>query len=417
MLKTLAFLAALTACVDQLSTSSFESSLDTSCVPLAPVDGDNREMLQAAIDAGCGRLGPGVYSVGANPNLSNRAALTLGPGQSLVGSGALTVLMFQADVHGYWIGLRMSGDESSLADISLDSSDMITTDEQSHLIEVHSASRVSIERTWLRHPKRFDAAGIPQRGGDCVRVLAATTEAPAGASIIGNHFVSCDRSGVAIQRNTHRLVVSGNVFYETGDAAIDAEMTGTGIGGDWALVGNIAIDAPVHLAGTGYAERVLFADNVLNGGGLDLYNVRSAIISGNTIVQRKAGPALKLTKSVDDIHVTNNIISREHDSTQAVISASHHNSGNPGRLTFAGNTLRNIGPGAPVNLQSTEDVIFVGNRVQGSATTAINIQGVSRSTEAAVVSANLFRGTFTVCVKLTNVIASAVSGNLGCAGI
>src|SRR4051812_34573833 len=229
--------------------SAHEAKAASCTVPLAvPDDGlDDRLQIQAALDhQGCADLGPGVYDVGINPDggLAGITTLIVKNGRSLRGTGPSTVLKFAGVAHGDWNGIRMSGESVLVTDILIDTSGLTGTSEQAHAIQVQghpspiigTTNGATIRGVWFNHPVRRTATGASIPGGDCVRLLGEPTN-NVTLSITGNHFLDCDRSGVAIQRGTFGAVIAGNTIYRTGDQDIDAEMTGSGRGGDWSITG------------------------------------------------------------------------------------------------------------------------------------------------------------------------------------
>ncbi len=414
---------ALAACVGQPSTSAISSATGpnaTDCMVAAaiPNDGlDDRAAIQAALDSQhCADLGPGVYDVSVNPvpGVVGMASIALGANETIRGAGPATVLAFYGDAfNDDWRGIRLEGPDASVSDLYLDSSDLTNTEEQTHMIEV-IALNAGLHNLWINHPTRTG-----QAGGDCVRLLGEEA-APVSATITGNTFVECDRSGVAVQRATYGLTITGNVFRLTGDQDIDAEMTGSGIGGDWSIVGNSFLDPldrgglAVAFAGT-VAKRIAFAGNVLSGRGLNLYNVLKGTITGNIIEQRGPGLPVTITKANEEIIFANNVVNKTYADTSSLVSVSALNTGNPGRLVFTGNHFTSVSTGTLVLVNSASAVTFTGNTLDGvtGTGTAFAAQGISRQTETAQVLGNRFRGPFTQCVHLNNVASSTVIGNVG----
>jgi hypothetical protein len=249
-------------------------------VPSAlPDDGmDDRLEIQAALDhQGCADLGPGVYNVRINPDggLAGISALVVKDGRSLRGFGPRTVLKFVGVAHGDWNGIRMSGANELVSDLMIDTSGLTGTSEQAHAIQVQgnpatiigTTKGATVRSVWFNHPVRTTSGGVSIPGGDCLRLLGEATN-NVTVTITSNHFLDCDRSGIAIQRGTFGAIIAGNTFYRTGDQDIDVEMTGDGLGGDWSITGNVFLPGKlrpisVALSGARAATNIVFSDNIM----------------------------------------------------------------------------------------------------------------------------------------------------------
>jgi hypothetical protein len=427
------------ACVALLRTATpAHAAPPMECaVPSAhPDDGvDDRLEIQKALDQqGCAHLGPGVYDIGINPGtgLAGISALAMKDARSLRGTGPRTVLKFAGKAHGDWNGIRMSGANVIVSDLYIDTSVLTGTSEQAHAIQVQghpaaiigSTKGATIRDVWFNHPIRRSPAGAPIPGGDCIRLLGEETN-NVTVTVTNNHFLDCDRSGIAIQRGTFGAIIADNIFYRTGDQDIDAEMTGSGIGGDWSITGNVFLPGKlrtvsVGLAGT-RANRIVFSANVMLSGGLLGYNLRHAVVSNNVFVYSLAhpSPVITMKKASEDIVLSNNVIVRESVAGAGpLLVLEHHNSGNPGRLSVVGNSLIQQTESTIANLINTEDVLVADNRIHyegksGQPTVGLSFTGVTRPVNRVLVSTNMFTGPLKTAVRLeSGTIRASVVGNI-----
>jgi len=271
-----------------------------------PNDGlDDRIAIQSAIDgaatSGGGRvcLGSGHWRVSRAPAGSyNRfAALTIHtPRIELIGNGPGTVLEVVGDQGAATISvisIDPGAQNISLRDFVLDTSAMTNTSEQTHAIQVGSGigvgpvQDVQMERIIFNH-QLFP----PARKGDCLRLVG--NQAPNEVRrviVIGSTFPSCARSGIAIQRGVHDLVIMGSQFTQAGDQDIDSEPTAEGGNSGLTIVGNIFRDNVAltqddwSVTISGYGEpinAVTLANNVFEGRGVNLYLSANTVITGNT---------------------------------------------------------------------------------------------------------------------------------------
>ncbi len=417
-----------------VSTSAHADCL----VPAAiPNDGiDDRVAIQAAIDAhGCAFLGAGIYDIGINPAVGMAGITTLGlkDGKSIRGVGPATVLKFAGTAHGDWNGIRMSGANTLVADLLIDDSALVGTTEQTHAIQVQGSSAymdmvgittgATIRGVWINHPVRHDSFGVEYLGGDCIRLLGEET-AHVTVEITGNHLLACDRSGVAFQRGAYGVTLTGNIFYWTGDSDIDAEMTGTGIGGEWTIANNVMLPGnlrwvSVALAGT-LAQHVAFTGNVMMSGGFNAYNLQHAAIANNVIVYSasNAGPVVQMIKSTEDVVFANNVIIRAAAAPAGwLLDFEPHGTGVTKRLSIIGNSLVQQTKYAMLELVSTQDVLVDGNRfhydsIAGTAN-GIQLNGVATFVDRALIMGNVFTGPLANAVFMqSGTSRTSVIGNL-----
>ena len=159
------------------------------------------------------------------------------------GAGEWRVISFDPGAH-----------DVMVRDLTIDTSGMTNTDEQSHAIGVGSplgtglVEDVRIERVRFVHPSTPGGA----RKGDCLRLGGNTPEsAVRRVTVIGATFTNCARSGIGVQRNVFDLVVMGNQFAQSSDQDLDMEPSGTGQNGSLTLVGNVFRDDPSVAQGDG----------------------------------------------------------------------------------------------------------------------------------------------------------------------
>jgi hypothetical protein len=296
---------------------------------------DDRPAIQAAIDAvssaGGGRvcLGPGRWIVTKAPvgSYNRFAALTIhAPKVELSGDGPGTTIEMSGDqaLATVWtIALDPGAVNVTLRDFVIDTSGMTNTHEQTHAIEVGSGvgvgpvTDVRIERLIINHPQ-----GTNVRKGDCLRLVGATAASYVRrVTVIGSSFLACARSGIAIQRGVHDLVVVGNQFTEASDQDIDAEPSADGGNSGLTIVGNIFRDNPVAaqgdwsvaLAGYGVSmDAVTLANNVFEGRGVVFNRMANTVVSGNTFnaTMETGYGVLNFENDADSIVITGNAIRR-----------------------------------------------------------------------------------------------------------
>jgi hypothetical protein len=435
-MKIMLMAAAGAVLLHTASVANAAPQVDCSVPAAHPGDGvDDRLEIQKALDQqGCAHLGPGVYDIGINPGtgLAGVTALAMKDARSLRGTGPRTVLKFAGKAHGDWNGIRMSGTSVVVSDLYIDTSGLTGTSEQAHAIQVQgnpaaiigSTKGATIRDVWLNHPIRKTPAGTTIPGGDCIRLLGEASD-NVTVTVANNHFLDCDRSGIAIQRGTFGAIIADNIFYRTGDQDIDAEMTGSGIGGDWSITGNVFLPgklrtASVQLAGT-QANRIVFSANVMMSGGLVGYNLRHAVLSNNVFVYSMPNPSPVITmkKATDDVVLSDNVIVRSSAASAGpLLVLEHHNSGSPGRLSVVGNSLIQETDSGIANLINTEDVLVADNRIHyegepGRPTVGLSFTGVTRPVNRVLISNNMFTGPLETAVRLqAGTIRASVVGNL-----
>jgi hypothetical protein len=277
-------------------------------------DVDDREAIQAAIDAAAARgggkvcLGDGRWRVSRAPlGAYNRlAALSIHtPRIQLSGNGPGTVLEVVGDQGAatIWVvSLDPGANHVTVTDLVIDTDGMTNTGEQTHAIQVGSnvgtgpVEDVRIERIIFRH-QLFP----PARKGDCLRMAGNPgANQVRRVTVVGSTFTSCARSGIAIQRGVHDLVIMGNQFTQAGDQDIDSEPSAAGGNSGLTVVGNIFQDNVAQTQDDwsvtigGYdapMNAVTLSNNVFEGRGVSLYRSANTVISGNTFNSTMEGAA------------------------------------------------------------------------------------------------------------------------------
>jgi hypothetical protein len=181
MARFLGLLLLAAAITMQTQTLVWSRAVDCHVPDAIADDGlDDSAAIKQALDTqGCADLGAGVYDV-FTPNPRNPAQrydmVSIGTGQSLRGVGAATRLRFSGDAgRSDWHGVGLVGNDALLADLTLDTSALVNTDEQTHAVHVTGpALHVTIRGVWFYHPQR-GGTETPLGGGDCIKVVSYET--------------------------------------------------------------------------------------------------------------------------------------------------------------------------------------------------------------------------------------------------
>lgn len=255
------------------------------------------------------------------------AGLTIhAPWIELSGGGPGTVIEVVGDQGAatiYVISIDPGAHHVSLRDFVIDTSAMTNTAEQTHAIEIGSSTGtgpvedVRLERVIFNHPP---LTGF--RKGDCLR-MAGNPEPNLvrRVIVIGSTFTSCARSGIAIQRGVHDLVIIGNQFTQASDQDIDSEPSAAGGNSGLTIVGNIFRDNVDVAQGDwavtigGYDEpmnAVTLSNNVFEGRGINLSRSANTVISGNTfnVTMESAYGVINFGNRAETIAVTGNALRR-----------------------------------------------------------------------------------------------------------
>jgi len=348
VLSIVVLIAVLADGVGQASSFS-AGERDAACAAPAaiPNDGrDDRVAIQNALTAqGCAHLPAGVYdvdSIQVTPPARRPPMMLDAAGAELYGDGAGTVLAFRGSTGGQdWEGISMTGAGSMLHDLSLTTSAISDTVEQTHAVKLTGpATDAEIARVSFNHPIR-----VGEKSGDCVQLVGFDGGREiAGVKIRENDFAHCDRSGVAVHSGTTQLEIADNRFRDIGNTDLDFE--GSGDTSDVLIRHNTFTMSPgPH--GVGAIQLQLIdgarvADNVFDGRGIDVFQSDDVEIDHNTITltQPTAVPVISVGKDSARAHIHDNSITREASAgAGAVISAGPHGSGTPDHLEIDGNAL------------------------------------------------------------------------------
>ena len=194
---------------------------------------DDTATVAAAMAAGtC--LPAGTFNIDMAPYGTNgRRIDSMLTGATLCGAGqASTTLRFRGDAHAlYWAGLTLTSN-STLSNITLDSSCVTNTIEQAHLVRVWSATdHVSVHDVVLQHPPRTDGT----TAGDCINVVGAAAPAAPDTDLqIQNvTFNVCARGGVQVSRGLDGLKILDSSFagcgFDIGSEGAGSRNTTTGV--------------------------------------------------------------------------------------------------------------------------------------------------------------------------------------------
>jgi len=418
--------------------------VDFGATPDDPSD-DDRPASQSAIDeaaaAGGGRVcfPAGRFRLTRAPAGSrNRfAALSVHDAHiEIVGAGPATTLEVSGDAGGgalYVLSLDPGSSDIGVRDLTIDTSALVNTDEQTHAIQIGSGigtglvQDVQLERVRFAHPSSSDGS----RKGDCVRLLGNTPEsAVSRVTIRGMHFTTCARSGIGIQRNVVDVIIDSNQFVQATDQDIDSEPTGTGQNGSMTITGNVFHDDPavaqgdfsVTLGGSGGPmSRVTLANNVFHGRGVLSYRSADTIISGNTFdVQYESADAVIDTENVATrVTISGNTI-RRNGSAGACISSTHQSGGVPSHLQIVNNTCENATGGHGIDIESGAELTIAGNGIawSGPAPNAVGVRfrSVIQAGNGLLIANNRFGGGGSAAILLAAspfpIGAVSIVGNL-----
>jgi Right handed beta helix region len=260
----------------------------------------------------------------------------------LFGDGRGTVLAFRGSTGAQdWVGISMGGVGSKLHDLSIVTSAISDTVEQTHAVKLTGpATDAEISRVRFDHPIR-----LGEKSGDCVQLVGfADGREIARVEIRENELAHCDRSGIAVHSGTTQLEIVDNAFSDVGNSDLDFE--GTGDTSDVLISHNTFTMSPgPHGLGAiqlQLVDRARVADNTLDGRGIDVFQSDDVEIDHNVIAlkQATAAPVISVGKDSARAHIHHNSIRREPGAgAGAVISAGPHGSGTPDHLEIDGNTL------------------------------------------------------------------------------
>ena len=403
--------------------------VDFGATPNNPAD-DDRPAIQAAMDAatsaGGGRvcLPAGHFRVvRAPPGTYNRfAALsTHGAHLELMGSGPGTIIEMIGDQGAattFVISIDPGASDITIRDLTIDTSLMTNTEEQTHAIEVGSpvgtgfVQDFRIDHVRIVHPGSL-VPGV--RKGDCLRFVGNTPESLVRrATVIGSTFTSCARSGIAIQRNVHDLVIMGNQFTQASDQDIDSEPTGSGTNGSITIIGNIfrddvAVaqgDFAVTIVGiSGPMARVTLANNVFEGRGVDCYRVSDVAFTGNAFdATMESGYGVIEVENVAERLVINGNSIRRRGFAGPPIRITHHSGAFTSNAVISNNILTNDTAGGGIVMESVADVTVSNNdlhwTVPATEAPAIYLRSTIRPADGVMISNNRIVGSLGTAIFL-----------------
>lgn len=356
---------------------------------------DDRAPMQAALDAasvagGTWCLGPGRWEVSRAPTGSyNRFAALATHGQHVVmrGAGPSTIISLRGDqgMATTWvIALDPSASDITISDMTIDTSFAYNTEEQTHAIEVGTGvcsgalcapiEDVKIEHVRIVHPWFLPP---PQLKGDCLRLIGVTpVTAVRRVQVLGSSFLGCARSGIAIQRGVHDLIIEGNEFTAAGDQDIDAEPTGdaTAINDTTLITGNVFHDVggqgDFSLAWGGAltpAGRAIISGNIFEGRGINVYRASDVAITGNVIRATATSEygTINVGHTITRLLVEGNVVTRA-GYVGALIRVTHQSGNYAKDVTIANNVMQNDTAGPGVYLESVSDAVISGNVIRWS---------------------------------------------------
>jgi hypothetical protein len=331
----------------QLPSEASEPEVTCSVPAAIPNDGrDDRVAIQNALTSqGCAHLPVGVYDVNTiqvTPPARRPSMMLDASGAELFGDGPGTVLAFRGSAAGQdWEGISITGDDSALHDLSITTSAISNTVEQTHAVKlVGPATDAEIARVSFNHPIR-----VGEKSGDCIQLVGFDGGREIErVEIREDDFVHCDRSGVGVHSGTSQLTIADNRFGDVGNTDLDFE--GSGDTSDVSIEHNTFTMSPgPHGVGAIQLQLIDGArvtGNVLDGRGIDVYQSDDVEIDRNTITltQATSVPVISVGKDSARTRILSNTITRESAAgAGAVISAVPHGSGTPDHLEIDGNTL------------------------------------------------------------------------------
>jgi Right handed beta helix region len=425
---------------------------------------DDRAAFQLALDTAAAELDGGTVCIGRGRWTLSRAPLgsynrfaaisTHASNISIVGAGPESVLEVVGDQGGGGLTV-ISIDPGArgivIRDLTIDTSAASQTDEQTHAIASSatcSASRgtckpisdLEISRVRFVHPKR---AG--ERKGDCIRLLGGTPDTRVErVRISDTTFTDCARSGIAIQRNVHGVVISGNTFSLSGDQDIDSEPTGGAGDSNSTIVisGNIFADRPsaqgdyaITLGGIGGPmTSVAVTGNSFLGRGIALYRSASTTIVGNTFVaaMKGVGGVIDASNVCAGLTIVGNVVSRS-GSAGPLVRLTPHSGANCGDVMLSSNTLTQRTAGHGIFMEAASNVIVANNALRWETAAegfaAIYARATTTLVDGVAISGNRIRGpvgyglllsaspyAFGSDIKITGNSASGVTTGMMCTG-
>lgn len=265
---------------------------------------DDRAAIQAALNAGCVRLGAGRYDVFTPPLPRSYWVLSMPDGAHIEGLGDRSQLIFSGDNMGKdWRGIQL-GNSVVIERVQLLVQGMTgITSEQTHVVRTDGPKNsIRISHVLIDHPV------VPgSKRGDCIQFVgyppSATSPDKRINDVTVDHvtFAHCARSGIAAHSGLHNFRFTDNRFLGTSDQDIDFEGSGDIVDGD---ISDNDFEMPDYSESSTSVqiqagERIHFHHNTLNGRGLDLYGCTNCEVDHNHIIQSAPSevPVVNLRKS------------------------------------------------------------------------------------------------------------------------
>jgi hypothetical protein len=408
-LPLLLIVLGLDACAQQderMGAARHELAVAGSCID--PTDGiygaipddstDDRTAFQAAIDDAIAQgkqlcIPPGTFDIGFRARASGGSLdLANADHLTIAGSGHQTTIRFFGAGGGssddwFLFFVRNGAENVTLRDFRIDGNEGGISDvgEQTHAIHLGSCTASgTVSRVNIHNLDIFDVRG------DAVRLCGAVNGGEVtDVDISHNRFLNNRRTGIAVQRATHRVTISNNFFQSTQDQDIDFEPSGAGGPSSFIITSNIIIRdeacLAVALSGQGLdegstMERSIFSHNVILNGGLMTYNLTRSIISNNFILGAPGTcePVMFLRKLSEDLILSGNVAIRPSGaSAQPVLQIIHHNSGLPRRITVQGDIYVQNTNAVIASVESASDVNIENTRFDFRGTSVDTHAGVN----------------------------------------
>jgi hypothetical protein len=342
----------------------------SSCATSAPDPGqDATSIVQEAIVGGC-TLAAGVYEITTPAPVAGRRRydmLTVGPGQSLCGSGSGTALRFSGDAAGQdWRGISLAGE---LCDLTIDTSALAGTSEQTHAVRVPPGTTgARVHGVTWNHPIRGLLAG-----GDCIDLVGYAATPVRDVVIRDNTFAHCDRASIQVHSGTVGLTIERNQFLDTGDFDINSEPGGDS--SDWLVSANVFKASASNQGAFAVAFDLVSGARLVGNTmerGVYLYGCQGCAIVGNTISAQSGHSgsqgAIDAVKGTSDLLIAENTVSRASTmDTGPVIHVGPHGTEQAKGVRIIHNALSQFTPTDIVYLEGVSDACIADNDVSYGA--------------------------------------------------
>jgi hypothetical protein len=359
---------------------------------------DDRVAIQTAIDAaiagvGCVDFGPGTYHVThrLTVGISNIPSLKIPGAVRLMGVGPDTIIaMLGTSVlpangnTSDWTLINISALGASIADLTLDGSERLDTNEQTHLLMLAAgAYGTGIERVHFNLPQ------IPgMQGGDCVRFLGSATNLVRKTIIRDSVGVECDRSFLSLQRGVEDLLVERVESRVVGDQAVDFEPTGGGSFNCTPIIQRILIrdsefrrgpnaqgSWTVAIGGDGCAvvHDVRIMDTVMEDGSADIIDASHVTLERINFSNRpsQGAPTIEIRKRATNIRIIDSTVTRLAGTSGSTIQISSQSGGYPTDVLLLGVTVNHLSDGLPILCENLPSLIVLSS--------TLNYAGVART--------------------------------------